>query len=270
MRFSALCTSIEFDGTLNLLSRKWDSPRFQVGLLHQVLIASEVASPDTAARLFLWRVIMSSPTTTQATTQAPALSDATAMALDRTRLAFERTTMAWVRTATSLITFGFSFYKFFDIQGHKLEKPGLIDSREFAIAMISIGISLSRVRDASQLAEHANAAHPLSRRIRAAFFRSPPCGSVVGARRRRLDRRPAATLRRSAPQCAQSGRLQCRPMEPALHHDTAAASASSGKHFTTANRGRSERAPSPHPRGRCKRRLRSSPDPRAGRSPPVW
>ena len=85
---------------------------------------------------------MSSPTTTQATTQAPApaLSDATAMALDRTRLAFERTTMAWVRTATSLITFGFSFYKFFDIQGHKLEKPGLIDSREFAIAMISIGI----------------------------------------------------------------------------------------------------------------------------------
>jgi len=33
--------------------------------------------------------------------------------MDRTFLAIERTLMAWIRTATSLITFGFTLYKFF-------------------------------------------------------------------------------------------------------------------------------------------------------------
>ena len=70
-----------------------------------------------------------------------ALSDATSLAVDRTRLAFERTTMAWVRTATSLITFGFSVYKFFQLQDHADHPPSrLIGPREFALAMISIGI----------------------------------------------------------------------------------------------------------------------------------
>lgn len=65
---------------------------------------------------------------------------ATQLAIDRTRLAFERTTMAWVRTATSLITFGFSVYKFFQIEANK-DVPGrLIGPREFALMMISIGI----------------------------------------------------------------------------------------------------------------------------------
>jgi putative membrane protein len=68
------------------------------------------------------------------------LSDATSLAVDRTRLAFERTTMAWVRTATSLISFGFSIYKFFQI-AEKGEAAGrLIGPREFALIMISIGI----------------------------------------------------------------------------------------------------------------------------------
>jgi putative membrane protein len=72
---------------------------------------------------------------------AAAPSDSTSLAVDRTRLAFERTTMAWVRTATSLITFGFSVYKFFQLQGHQNEAANrLIGSREFALALISIGI----------------------------------------------------------------------------------------------------------------------------------
>ena len=78
-----------------------------------------------------------------ATSEASAapLSDSTRMALDRTRLALERTTMAWVRTATSLITFGFSVYKFFQLQlPHEEATDRLIGSREFAVAMISIGI----------------------------------------------------------------------------------------------------------------------------------
>ena len=66
--------------------------------------------------------------------------DATQLALDRTRLAFERTTMAWVRTATSLITFGFSVYKFFQIGGQREAANRLIGPREFALMMISIGI----------------------------------------------------------------------------------------------------------------------------------
>jgi putative membrane protein len=71
----------------------------------------------------------------------PAPSDSTRLAVDRTRLAFERTTMAWVRTATSLITFGFSVYKFFQIETHRDDAAGrLIGPREFALTMITIGI----------------------------------------------------------------------------------------------------------------------------------
>jgi putative membrane protein len=71
---------------------------------------------------------------------APAKPDATQLALDRTRLAFERTTMAWVRTATSLITFGFTVYKFFQIERKGESAEHLIGPREFALMMISIGI----------------------------------------------------------------------------------------------------------------------------------
>jgi putative membrane protein len=70
----------------------------------------------------------------------PTLSDATSLAVDRTRLAFERTTMAWVRTATSLISFGFSVYKFFQVAEKGDVSGRLIGPREFALIMISIGI----------------------------------------------------------------------------------------------------------------------------------
>ncbi len=42
------------------------------------------------------------------------LPDSTALAVERTRLAHERTLMAWVRTSVSLISFGFTIYKFFE------------------------------------------------------------------------------------------------------------------------------------------------------------
>lgn len=69
------------------------------------------------------------------------LDTGTKLAVERTRLAHERTTMAWVRTAASLISFGFTIYKFFDIEqkgtgaGH-----GLIGSRGFALIMICTGV----------------------------------------------------------------------------------------------------------------------------------
>jgi putative membrane protein len=73
---------------------------------------------------------------------APVLNAATRLAVERTRLAYERTLMAWVRTATSLITFGFSIYKFFQIElGRGVPKSDrLIGPREFALFMIVIGL----------------------------------------------------------------------------------------------------------------------------------
>ena len=67
----------------------------------------------------------------------------TSLALDRTRLAHERTLMAWVRTAVSLISFGFTFYKFF--QGlHDAKQVGdvhrLVSARGFALTLIGLGV----------------------------------------------------------------------------------------------------------------------------------
>src|SRR5262245_48069615 len=67
------------------------------------------------------------------------LDTGTKLAFDRTRLAYDRTMLAWVRTATSLITFGFSFYKFFTFEAKDAAPTGVIGPREFALIMISIG-----------------------------------------------------------------------------------------------------------------------------------
>ena len=77
------------------------------------------------------------------TGSGPSLPDATRLAVERTRLAHERTLMAWIRTATSLISFGFTIYKFF--QALRAEQPGergphLIGSRGYGLLMISIGL----------------------------------------------------------------------------------------------------------------------------------
>jgi putative membrane protein len=63
------------------------------------------------------------------------------LAFERTSLSHERTLMAWVRTATSLITFGFTIYKFFqlELQTHPPFQD-VIGPREFALMMISIGL----------------------------------------------------------------------------------------------------------------------------------
>jgi putative membrane protein len=66
----------------------------------------------------------------------------TQLAIERTWLAHERTTMAWVRTAASLISFGFTIYKFFQLEMHGAERAHqvLIGPRGFALLMISIGL----------------------------------------------------------------------------------------------------------------------------------
>jgi len=81
--------------------------------------------------------------TTNQGSRPQVLDTGTTLALDRTRLAHERTLMAWVRTATSLISFGFTLYKFF--QYLRESQPAVqvhwsFGPREFALAMIGLGL----------------------------------------------------------------------------------------------------------------------------------
>ena len=66
----------------------------------------------------------------------------TKLAFERTNLAHERTLMAWVRTATSLITFGFTIYKFFQLEKGQIVgvQHQVIGPRHFAMLMIAVGI----------------------------------------------------------------------------------------------------------------------------------
>jgi len=75
------------------------------------------------------------------------LPDATRLALDRTRMAADRTLLAWVRTSTSLISFGFTIYKFFEYlrESQKVEPSGLLGPRGFALLMIFIGVTVLAV-----------------------------------------------------------------------------------------------------------------------------
>jgi len=75
------------------------------------------------------------------TTGTPPADTGTRLAVDRTWLAHERTMMAWVRTGTSLISFGFTIYKFFQLQiQQQAATSRLIGPREFALIMIGIGL----------------------------------------------------------------------------------------------------------------------------------
>ncbi len=74
----------------------------------------------------------------------PPADTGTLLAVDRTRLAYERTMMAWVRTGTSLISFGFTIYKFFQYQvdrGQMVSPGRMIGPREFGVIMIGIGLT---------------------------------------------------------------------------------------------------------------------------------
>jgi putative membrane protein len=67
----------------------------------------------------------------------------TRLSYERTILSHDRTLMSWIRTATSLITFGFTIYKFFQLEHETLPRPRthqLISAREFAMFMIAIGL----------------------------------------------------------------------------------------------------------------------------------
>jgi putative membrane protein len=67
----------------------------------------------------------------------------TRLSFDRTFLAYERTLMAWVRTSSSLITFGFSIYKFFELErsgGKGFMSVQVIGPRDFSMMLIIVGV----------------------------------------------------------------------------------------------------------------------------------
>jgi putative membrane protein len=66
------------------------------------------------------------------------------LAQERTFLAQERTLMAWIRTAASLITFGFTLFKFFEYLDERdpaRMAQHLFSARTFGTLMIIIGIA---------------------------------------------------------------------------------------------------------------------------------
>lgn len=69
------------------------------------------------------------------------IDTATKLAYQRTRLAQDNAVLAWIRTATSLITFGFAVYKFFQIELKGSDRTAqLIGPRGFGLTMISLGL----------------------------------------------------------------------------------------------------------------------------------
>jgi len=73
--------------------------------------------------------------------RAPMLDNSRQFEFERMYNSYENNMMSWIRTATSLITFGFSIYKFFQIdQASRPQQNRLIGPREFAFALVSIGL----------------------------------------------------------------------------------------------------------------------------------
>ena len=105
------------------------------------------------------------------------IDERTRLACERTALAQERTLMAWIRTSTSLITFGFTVYKFFALElgGRTLPRARqIIGSREFAVCLIAIGL-FALVVAMVQNAQYRKSLRTTYREIR------PSLSSVVAA-----------------------------------------------------------------------------------------
>jgi inner membrane protein YidH len=103
-----------------------------------------MAEQSVAKNSFLDRLRSLLRTSTHAPEQNKRPMDvSTRLAYDRTFLAHERTLMAWVRTSSSLITFGFSIYKFFQLErgaGMKFASVQVIGPRQFSMILIIIGV----------------------------------------------------------------------------------------------------------------------------------
>lgn len=71
----------------------------------------------------------------------PPPDTSTRLAVQRTRLASERTLLAWIRTCTSLITFGFTIFKFFQYLATDKHRETVVSPWVVGMAMILIGLT---------------------------------------------------------------------------------------------------------------------------------
>jgi putative membrane protein len=62
------------------------------------------------------------------------------LALERNKLAAERTLMAWVRTAISMISFGFTIYKFLQVIDEQSSIPALQPKAPETLGLVLIGL----------------------------------------------------------------------------------------------------------------------------------
>ncbi len=62
------------------------------------------------------------------------------LALDRNKLAAERTLMAWVRTALSMISFGFTIYKFLQVIDEQSPVPVLRPNAPRNVGLVLTGL----------------------------------------------------------------------------------------------------------------------------------
>src|ERR1700757_4416741 len=69
------------------------------------------------------------------------LDTSTRLAVQRTRLASERTLMAWIRTCTSLITFGFTIFKFFQYLATDKHRETVVSPWVVGMVLILIGLT---------------------------------------------------------------------------------------------------------------------------------
>jgi putative membrane protein len=103
-----------------------------------------MAEQIVAKNSFLDRLRLWLGTSDQAPDQTKAPMDvSTRLSYGRTFLAHERTLMAWIRTSSSLITFGFSIYKFFQLErgmGKEFASAQVIGPRHFSMILIIIGV----------------------------------------------------------------------------------------------------------------------------------
>jgi putative membrane protein len=70
----------------------------------------------------------------------PELKLVDTLALDRNRLAAERTLMAWVRTALSMISFGFTIYKFLQVVDEQSAVPVLRPNAPRNVGLVLTGL----------------------------------------------------------------------------------------------------------------------------------
>jgi len=76
-----------------------------------------------------------------ATERTHLADERTSLAVARTVLALDRTLMAWIRTATSLISFGFTIYKFFQAMPRDpAAAHHMLSPRQVGMVMIALGV----------------------------------------------------------------------------------------------------------------------------------